>query len=248
MRHKIVARLAPAIALIAALFAVQYSRSASAQNSGLISQGRQLFLTGCVSCHGAVGVGTDLGPSLIEVGAASADFQLSTGRMPAANGKDRQATRKPPAYTPDEIQALVAYVASLGPGPAIPVVDAGAGHLAAGGVIFRAQCASCHNSAGIGGALSYGRHAPSLDEATDVQVVEAIRVGPGQMPVFNEQTITADEANDVAAYVRYLHSPRDRGGISLGRVGPITEGFVALLFGLGGLCVLSVWIVGRPRA
>jgi ubiquinol-cytochrome c reductase cytochrome c subunit len=248
MRHGIVARLAPAMVLTAALFAVQYSRSASAQDNGVISQGRQLFLTGCVSCHGADGAGTDLGPSLIGVGPASADFQLSTGRMPAAYGKDRQATRKPPAYTTDEIRALVAYVASLGPGPPIPVVDVSAGDLAAGGVIFRAQCASCHNAAGIGGALSYGRHAPSLHDATDLEVVEAIRVGPGQMPVFSEQTITPDEANGVAAYVRYLRSPRDRGGISLGRVGPITEGFVALLFGLGGLCVLSVWIVGRPHA
>jgi ubiquinol-cytochrome c reductase cytochrome c subunit len=207
-----------------------------------------LFLTGCVSCHGANAAGTDLGPNLIGVGAASADFQLSTGRMPAANGTNRQAVRKPPAYSPGEISALVAYVASLSPGPPIPTVDTTGTDIAAGGMIYRAQCASCHNSAGIGGALSYGRHAPALDEATDVQVVEAMRVGPGQMPVFNEQTISADEADDVAAYVEYLRSPRDRGGISLGRVGPITEGFVALLFGLGGLCVISVWIVGRKHA
>jgi ubiquinol-cytochrome c reductase cytochrome c subunit len=247
MTRVVVARLAPAIVVTAVLFAFQYTRSASAQDTALVTAGRQLFLTGCVSCHGANGEGTDLGPTLIGVGAASADFQLSTGRMPAANGTDRQATRKPPAYSTDDIAALVAYVASLGPGPAIPQVDAARADLAAGGVVYRAQCASCHNSAGIGGALSYGRHAPSLDEATDVQVVEAMRVGPGQMPVFNEQTIDSAQADDVSAYIRYLRAPRDRGGISLGRVGPITEGFVALLFGLGGLCALSRWIVGRPR-
>jgi ubiquinol-cytochrome c reductase cytochrome c subunit len=246
MRRGIVA-LASAIVVTAALFAIEYSHTASAQDSEQIAEGRQLFLTGCVSCHGANGEGTDLGPSLIGVGAASADFELSTGRMPATNGDDTQATRKQPAYGPDEIAALVAYVASLGPGTPIPSVDTTGADLAAGGAIYRAQCASCHNSAGIGGALSYGRHAPALDEATAVQVVEAMRVGPGQMPVFNEQTITPDEANDVAAYVEYLRSPEDRGGLSLGRVGPITEGFVALLFGLGGLCVISKWIVGRPR-
>jgi ubiquinol-cytochrome c reductase cytochrome c subunit len=248
MRRGIVARLGPAIVVTAALFAVEYTHSASAQDTALIAAGRQLYLTGCVSCHGANAEGTDLAPTLIGVGAASADFQLSTGRMPAANGNDRQAIRKQPAYTPDEIRSLVAYVASLGPGTPIPTVDTAGADLAGGGTIYRAQCASCHNSAGIGGALSYGRHAPALDEATDVQVVEAMRVGPGQMPVFNEQTISAEQANDVAAYVEYLRSPRDRGGISLGRVGPITEGFVALLLGLGGLCVISKWIVGRPRA
>jgi ubiquinol-cytochrome c reductase cytochrome c subunit len=248
MRGGILARLVPAVVVTAALFAFEYSHSASAQDTALIGQGRELYLTGCVSCHGANGEGTDLGPTLIGVGAASADFELSTGRMPAANGKNRQAVRKPPAYAPDEIEALVAYVASLGPGPAIPTVDTAGADLARGGTIYRAQCASCHNSAGIGGALSYGRHAPALDDSTAVQVVEAMRIGPGQMPVFNEETISADQANDVAAYVEYLRSPRDRGGISLGRIGPITEGFVALLFGLGGLCVISKWIVGRQHA
>jgi ubiquinol-cytochrome c reductase cytochrome c subunit len=160
MRRGIVARLVPMIVVTAAVFAFEYSQSASAQDAALIAQGRQLFLTGCVSCHGANAAGTDLGPNLIGVGAASADFQLSTGRMPAANGKNRQAVRKPPAYSPDEISALVAYVASLSPGPPIPTVDTTGADLAAGGMVYRAQCASCHNSAGIGGALSYGRHAP----------------------------------------------------------------------------------------
>jgi ubiquinol-cytochrome c reductase cytochrome c subunit len=248
MTRGFVARLAPVIVVTAVLVGIEYACSASAQDVALVAQGRDLYLVGCVSCHGVNGEGTDLGPSLVGVGAASADFQLSTGRMPAVNGEDSQALRKQPAYSPEEIQALVAYVASLGPGPSIPTVDTSGADLARGGAIYRAQCASCHNSAGIGGALSYGRHAPALDEATAVQVVEAMRVGPGQMPVFNEHTISDEEAIDVAAYVEYLRSPRDRGGISLGRVGPITEGFVALLFGLGGLIVLSMWIVGRTRA
>ena len=47
--------------------------------------GRDLFLTSCASCHGAEGAGTDLGPSLEDAGAAAADFQLSTGRMPLAD-------------------------------------------------------------------------------------------------------------------------------------------------------------------
>jgi len=248
MRHGVIARLAPAIVVTAALFGIEYAHSASAQDATLIAEGRELYRTGCVSCHGAVGEGTNLAPTLIGVGAASADFELSTGRMPAANGDDSQAPRKQPAYSPEEIRSLVAYVASLGPGVPIPTVDTNGADLAAGGVIFRAQCASCHNSAGIGGALSYGRNAPALNRATSLQVVEAMRVGPGQMPVFNEKTINDNAADDVAAYVEYLRSPRDPGGLSLGRIGPITEGFVALLFGLGGLCAIAKWIVGRPGA
>ena len=78
--------------------------------------------------------------------------------MPAASADGTQAVRKQPAYSPDEIDALVAYVASLGPGPAIPDGRHGRRRPSpAGGVLFRANCASCHQSAGSGGALSYGQ-------------------------------------------------------------------------------------------
>jgi ubiquinol-cytochrome c reductase cytochrome c subunit len=212
-----------------------------------IASGKELYLTGCVSCHGVDGVGTDQGPSLIGVGAASADFYLTTGRMPAAQGTPYQPPRKQPAYTAAEISALVAYVSSLGPGPAIPDVNIADADVANGGVLFRANCASCHQSAGAGGALSYGQYAPALKHATATQVVEAMRVGPGQMPVFNETTFTLAQANDIAAYVVYLHAPDNRGGAALGGNGPVPEGFVAMIVGLGGLLVISVWIVGVRR-
>jgi ubiquinol-cytochrome c reductase cytochrome c subunit len=231
------------------LTALQLGRAGAAQeDSELVAQGAQLYLTGCVSCHGVDGAGVDgLGPPLVGVGAASADFYLSTGRMPAVAGEGEQSVRKQPAYTPEEIDALVAYVASLDGGPPIPVVDLDGADVARGGVLYRANCASCHNASGIGGALSYGNNAPSLDEATAVQVVQAMRIGPGQMPVFDEATLDEQAANDIAAYVEYLRNPDDRGGLSLGRVGPVTEGFIALLVGLGGLCAVGVWIVGRRR-
>jgi ubiquinol-cytochrome c reductase cytochrome c subunit len=231
----------------APLTLIQLGRAGAAQDDRvLVDQGEQLFLTGCVSCHGQGGVGvTGLGPSLLGVGAASADFFLTTGRMPAVEGETVQSARKQPAYSSEEIAALVAYVASLGAGPPIPVVDLENADVARGGVLYRANCASCHNASGIGGALSYGKNAPALDESTPVQVVQAMRIGPGQMPVFDEATIDAQAANDVAAYVEYLRNPDDRGGLSLGRVGPVTEGLIALLVGLGGLCVIGMWIVGR---
>ena len=130
-----------------------------------VERGRQLFLTSCSGCHGAEGGGTGDGPSLIGVGAAAADFQLSTGRMPLTD-PSAQAVRKPPAFSPDEIDALVAYVASLGDGPPIPDVDPAAGDLAEGGTLFRLNCAACHSATGTGGALSYGDDAPKLWSAT----------------------------------------------------------------------------------
>jgi ubiquinol-cytochrome c reductase cytochrome c subunit len=209
--------------------------------SDLVEQGRELYLTSCASCHSVDGRGTKQGPKLIGVGAASADFQLTTGRMPLTD-PSVQAVRKPPAFNRKEIEALVAYVASLGPGPRIPNVDPSKGDLAKGGELYRLNCAACHSSTGVGGALSYGRDAPSLGEATGVQIAEAMRTGPGQMPVFGPDTFDQKQVNGIVRYVRYLRDPEDPGGFSLGRIGPIPEGLVALVVGLGALMIISRWI------
>ena len=150
-----------------------------------------------------------------------------------------QAPIKPVAYTDSEIRALVAYVGSLGDGPGIPVVDLASADVVEGGELFRANCQACHNASAIGGALSYGRHAPNLTETAPTQVVEAIRFGPGEMPVFGDDIFTDEQADSIAAYVQYLHEPDDPGGFGLGHTGPITEGFVAWLVGIG----LAVWAI-----
>jgi ubiquinol-cytochrome c reductase cytochrome c subunit len=214
-----------------------------------LAQGRELYLTGCSSCHGPDGEGVDApsglrGPSLIEAGEAGAYYYLSTGRMPLASSEE-QPTRKDPAYTPEQIDALVAYIASLDDGPELPDVDASEGDLAEGGVIYRASCQACHSASGSGGALSYGRAAPRLSESTPRQVGAAVRSGPGQMPVFGPETITDDQLNDLARYVEYLHDPSDPGGIPIGRTGPIPEGFVAWLIAIPALLALVAWIGTR---
>lgn len=206
-----------------------------------VSRGHELFLTSCSSCHGADGAGTGQGPTLVGVGAAAADFQLTTGRMPLANPKG-QPVRKPRAFTRREIDALVAYVASIGPGPPIPRVDVHQGNLSEGGTLFRLNCAACHSSAGVGGALSYGSDAPSLHAATPTQIAEAIRTGPGQMPVFGVDTFSSRQVSSITRYVSYLQQPDDPGGFSLGRIGPITEGMVALLLGIPLLLFVCVRI------
>ncbi len=232
----------------------------------LVAAGEQLYTTGCSSCHGvdgggvrltetAAGVGSEVvdggegagelrGPSLRDAGAAGAYYYLSTGRMPLANPND-QPRRKDPAYTPQEIDALVAYVASLGDGPELPEIDLDDADVAEGGVIFRGSCQACHSAFGSGGALSYGRSAPNLHSSDPLEVGAAMRAGPGQMPVFGPDIIAEEGLDDVAAYVEFLRAPPIEGGLQIGRNGPVPEGFVIWLFGIGSLLLVVTWIGGR---
>jgi len=216
----------------------------------LIETGRELYETGCASCHGEDGRGVETddgdvrGPSLEQAGEAAAYYYLSTGRMPLANSEE-QPVRKRPAYDDGEIAALVAYVGTLGDGPEIPEVDLGDADGAAGGEIYRANCQACHSASGSGGALSYGRAAPRLADATPTEAASAVRVGPGQMPVFGPETISDDELDDLVNYVEYLRNPEDPGGLPIGRTGPIPEGFVAWLVGMVALVILVAWIGTR---
>jgi ubiquinol-cytochrome c reductase cytochrome c subunit len=219
--------------------------SSSTPEDQLVADGEQLFLTSCVSCHGVGGVGSDLAPALVGVGEAAADFQLRTGRMPAAIDQDGgQPPTKKAAYDDDEIEALVAYVGSLGEGPPIPDVQPARGDIVEGGDLYRANCAACHNAAGIGGALSSGDYAPSLSSIGATQIGEALRTGPGQMPKFSDDQFSDQQMDSIAAYVLYLQSPDDPGGFSLGGTGPTAEGFVAWVFGIG-LAIIAALFVTR---
>jgi ubiquinol-cytochrome c reductase cytochrome c subunit len=207
-----------------------------------IDAGGQLFAVACTTCHGTGGEGVeDRGPSLLGVGAASADFYLSTGRMPLDRPRT-QAERKRVAYSTVQIRQLVAFVASLGLGPAVPRINAAAGDLAEGNRLYANNCAPCHSSAAAGGALGHAVYAPPLNRATSVQVAEAVRIGPGAMPVFGPDTLDDEQVASVVRYVSYLRKPDDRGGFGLGHLGPIPEGFVAWVVGLGAMLMAVRWI------
>jgi ubiquinol-cytochrome c reductase cytochrome c subunit len=206
------------------------------------ADGRDIYLRDCAYCHGTRAEGTNRGPELRSVGAASVDFMLSTGRMPIDNQTD-DPLRRPPEYTPVEIGAIVGYLSTLQvAGPPIPAVDSAGGSLSDGLLLYTDNCAACHSSAGIGGALTDGRIAPSLKPSTSLQVAEAIRTGPGTMPVFGPTTLSDVQVNAIARYVEYIHHPYNRGGADLGAIGPITEGAVAALLGLVVLLVITRWI------
>ncbi|GAA1801102.1 hypothetical protein GCM10009682_23450 [Luedemannella flava] len=211
--------------------------------------GAALYGQNCASCHGDRGGGTAYGPALTEVGPADVDFQLSTGRMPLRQERYSDVHRDP-AFAPDEIAALVQYVASFPPGggPTVPVVRPGDPRT--GRELYLTYCSACHSAAGIGATLTNGRFAPSLMRATPTQVGEAVRVGPGLMPAFPSGVLSDADVDALAAYVDVLQSgpaELDRGGWSLGRLGPFTEGAVAWVLGLGALVLLARRLGSRAR-
>ncbi|WP_246222665.1 c-type cytochrome [Phytoactinopolyspora limicola] len=231
---------------------------ATVSQSTQIEEGRQLFAIGCASCHGLNGEGeirddgTVLGPSLVGVGAASVDFQVGTGRMPMA-APGAQAPVKPVAYSDEQIAAMAAFVASLAPGPEIPTDDmldteAEGVDIARGGLLFRTNCAQCHNTSGQGGALTYGQEAPRLTGVEPKHIYEAMLTGPQAMPVFNDELLDEDDKRDIIAFLTAINEQPDPGGLGIGRVGPVSEGLWAWLVGIGGLIAFAAWVVTRSAA
>src|SRR6476469_3061416 len=142
----------------------------SGPSSESIAKGADLFARNCATCHGLDAQGTSVAPSLIGVGAAAVDFQVSTGRMPATQNA-AENNRKPLAPDfdgkPQNIRAE-------------------AGDVGRGEELFIANCAACHNFVGAGGALTQGKSAPALNQATPTQIYEAMLTGPEAMPNFSD--------------------------------------------------------------
>ena len=210
--------------------------------AALSSVGQPLFVANCSSCHGLSAEGTNRGPNLVGVGAATVDFWVSTGRMPLAY-PGAQAVRKPVLFSRTQQLAIVSYVTSLGAGgPGIPTVNTQSASESNGNDVFGLNCAGCHVITGVGDALANSAFAPSLYQASPTQIAEAIRTGPGNMPRFGPGTLSDKDVNDVVRYVTYLQKPANPGGAGLGHVGPVTEGFLAIVVGLGVLILAAYWI------
>ena len=210
-----------------------------------VTAGQKLFLANCASCHGLAGQGGKVGPTLVGVGAAAVDFQVGTGRMPAAGPALPQVPRgKTVKFTQQEIDNMAAYVATLGPGPAIPdsQYTQGNGNIARGNALFKVNCAMCHNFAGSGGALSGGKYAPNLRNVTGKHIYEAMLTGPQSMPVFNDANLSPTDKNDIISYLHELDRNKNPGGANLGNLGPVSEGMFAWIFGLGLMIGAAVWL------
>ena len=214
-------------------------QSVGGVSAAVTEAGTALFQSQCASCHGQQGQGTAYGPSLVGAGAAGADFYLRTGRMPLS-APGQPVVRQEPVLTDERIQELVGVVASLGPGPEIPKVTSG-GDVSDGSRLYIANCAACHGATGSGNAIGGGNLAANLHQATLTQVVEAMRIGPGAMPKF---AFTKDQEASIAAYVQFLQTEPSPGGLAIGGLGAVAEGFVAIGIGLV-LFVLATLFAGR---
>ncbi|MGH3701000.1 MAG: cytochrome bc1 complex diheme cytochrome c subunit [Pseudonocardiaceae bacterium] len=240
--------LALAVALLAAgglytVFAPQPQTAHAQADPALVRQGEQLYNNACISCHGENLQGVQArGPSLIGVGEAAVYFQVSTGRMPAVR-QEAQIAKKPVKFSPEEIDALGAFVQANGGGPVVPKESLAGGDPARGGELFRLNCASCHNFTGRGIALSSGKYAPAIKDVNPQQIYTAMVSGPQSMPRFSDRQLTPQEKRDVIAYLQSIMDERNNpGGYSLGGYGPISEGLIAWIVGISALVAVTLWI------
>jgi ubiquinol-cytochrome c reductase cytochrome c subunit len=225
-----------------------------AQDEALVDRGSELFGTHCALCHGEQGRGLPIqgprgGPSLEGVGPASVDFMLRTGRMPMSNAQDR-LERHPQRFSEEDRHALIAYVESLDPdsGPEIPDIDGWEdADLSHGLELFTQNCAACHGPTAQGIAVGQQDVSSTLDVAEPIEIAEAIRSGPGVMPRFLEDTMSEEDVRAVTAWVMDLREREAPGGWSFGRSGTVTEGFLAVLVGLGLLSVIMYLLGDRSR-
>lgn len=227
------------------------SEAVTEPDPSLVQRGEQLYGAHCALCHGAQGVGLEAsgpsgGPPLVGVGAASVDFMLRTGRMPATD-QHAPLTRRPPAFDGAEREALIAYITSLGEdeGPPIPDIEGWEdASLSAGLEQFTSNCAACHGPTAAGIAVGQRDVSSSLDVASPLEIAEAIRTGPGVMPLFSEEAMSEEQVEEVVAWVMNLRDRNSPGGIQFGRSGPVTEGVIAWVLGFGLLGIV-MYLLGE---
>lgn len=257
------ALLVACLALLPAPAAGAQEDLAGVPDEPQLRQGYELYAEHCSRCHGPDGSGVDAlapnrvfggdttsggpsagaGPSLRGVGERSADFYLRTGRMPLRDLDEQPSRTYHVRFTDEQIEALVAYVGSLGDGPPIPEPEPEEGSLSEGLQLYTRYCAGCHQVVTEGG-FATGARVPPLEQASAVEIAEAVRIGPFIMPAFPESTISDEQLNSIIAYVEASQDPEDRGGWGIGHLGPVPEGMVTWFLAatvLVGLCV----VIGR---
>lgn len=268
-----------------------------------IAEGKTIFDQTCASCHGEDGSGSPTGPDLREVGSASINFQVSTGRMPSMD-PDNQMPRRPMVMSNEDLADLIAYYdAEIRQGEAGPDVPyevpgqlprlddyvgdveradheddesyqaaleeaeaefesdledyqaeydayiAGGNDTDMGMKLYLTNCAHCHSWSGGGGALTDGRWAPEIHDASPREIYEAMVSGPGAMPMFSDGVISPEEKQELISYVKTLQAEPNAGGVfALDRVGQVAEGFIGWTVGLSLIVACAIWITAKQRA
>lgn len=210
--------------------------------------GATLYATYCSSCHGMRAQGSRYGPPLVGKSAVLIHFMLDTGRMPAPAPGVNEIPREP-RFSSAQTDVLTRYVVDLSPVPvdaSLPRVAPG--NAGRGRTLYMATCAQCHGAAADGAYVGGDDVAPDLATATAFQIGEAIRAGPGVMPRFGRGVLSDRDVDDIASFVNLARTQArapnvNAGGLPLAHVGPVAEGLIGWLFGLGAL-VLFVRRIG----
>ena len=187
-------------------------------------------------------------PNLQGLGAGTVDFWVSTGRMPLANSSV-QATRKPPRFNRLQTLEIAACVQSLTPGRAsgIPIVNTERRRPRGGQHPVHPQLRGLphHHRR----RRRPGSTAPTPRACTWPPPPRSSRPSaPGRAtcPASARATSPTPRRVDIAAYVTgVIQHPDNRGGVGLGGIGPVGEGFVGLLIGVGILMLVCFWIGDR---
>lgn len=221
-------------------------------DADLVARGAEVFGARCATCHGQEGRGipretnpSNYGPPIYDLGPAAFDFVIRTGRMPLQNPEEPVRHREQ-RLTDEERVAVVAWSRTLpGGGPEVPDIDGWEdADLARGLEQFTTNCAACHGPTGEGIAVGSADFSSPLDEAAPIEIAEAIRVGPGVMPVFSEEVMPEEELLATVHWVMDLRERAAPGGISVGRTGPVAEGMLAWIVGFGALTII-MYLLGE---
>lgn len=174
---------------------------------------------------------------------AVADKEATALLQPGSGRNAEQLATSPQAAPPGATAALpMAYAP-----PDSRLLPASLKGLPRGGRLFRLYCAGCHGATAMGGAVPFaGMNAPSLKNVPAVAVSIFVRQGPGPMPAFPRAVLSDQDVAAVAKYVGFLHSKPHPGGFALGFLGPVVEGFVAMI-GLLVIILCTVWIEKGER-
>lgn len=232
--------------LAAVLLQAAFGGDAADAQDSEVDRGENIWATQCALCHGELGRGLPgKGPDIRGVGTASIDFVIRTGRMPLEDASNR-VQRSDPSMNEEEREAVVAYYdrAIRTGGPDIPRIEPGQAELSRGRELFVQNCAACHGPTGAGIAVGQRDIAPALHAASPIEIAEAVRVGPGRMPVFGPDIYSEADVEDVTAWVLDLRHRAAPGGAQIGRSGPVSEGAIAWIVGMG-LLLIVIYLLGE---
>jgi cbb3-type cytochrome c oxidase subunit III len=191
------------------------------------TDGATLYGTFCAACHGTRGEGMRYPGIAAFPAIGNADFlAIASDRFISATIQHGRPGRRMPAWGEKEgglrtaeIEAVVAYVRSLGNGIASPAETEPRrwvqGDAQAGAQLFAANCAGCHGPAGEGKEGLQLHNQVLLRNATDGYFIETIRRGRHgtsmasfAQPAVSHRQLSDAEIESIVTFIRTWEVPQ----------------------------------------